>query len=765
MKYVFMLIYVLFADLLSAQITQIELSKGLIIKQSCAVKANTYELASPGAEDFASPSELTGIQPSLRIEGSNMVVDFQNAVLTAASKGLLPNAYKGVGIVVRGANITLKNIRIKGYKVAILAEGVDSLVLENCDVSYNYRPKLHSIREREVFSDWLSYHNNEKDEWLRYGAGIYLKNCSNAVVKNCRATGNQNALLMNRCNGATVFNNVFQFNSGLGIGLYRSSNNKLMHNKLDWNVRGYSHGFYQRGQDSAGILLYEQCSDNLVAFNSATHSGDGLFLWAGQSTMDTGKGGCNDNWIFGNDFSYAPTNGIEVTFSRNRVQGNLMRECTYGIWGGYSYESVFSGNMIANCKNGLAIEHGQDNKIVQNLFILDSTGIQLWGRPAQPADWGYAQNRDVRSRNCTIDHNVFLQVHNPLKISASKDININGINLFYQFQDLLLTHKPNENLKFVRNEIYAPATQVEAVWKLPALADQRDLNFNRANKTPEDPYSPLQIRYGDLKEPDSLPGGMNAGLPEGFPQGRKFIMVNEWGPYDFRRPIALLDTMAGDQMSVVLFGPPGNWSLKSMQGIKSIDARSGSLPATITIRRNAIEEFVSLDFEYIGKRDIVDAFGQTTLAGQPYTFDFQHFDQKIKWNTRFYNLPSSADSCWKNLAVFKRVIREKPLAEKKESPLEYAWWGAPAPDVNEDHFVSVSETELIVKPGEYIIELCADDGMRLFIDDQLVLEHWNVQEAGTKELKVTLKPRNRLRVEHFDAGGFATLDFKLRPVK
>ena len=92
-----------------------------------------------------------------------------------------------------------------------------------------------------------------------------------------------------------------------------------MHNRIDWCVRGYSHGFYNRGQDSAGLLIYEQSSRNIVAFNSVTHGGDGLFLWAGQSTMDTGQGGVNDNLFYDNDFSHAPTNGIEATFSRNVV--------------------------------------------------------------------------------------------------------------------------------------------------------------------------------------------------------------------------------------------------------------------------------------------------------------------------------------------------------------------------------------------------------------------------------------------------------------
>ncbi len=113
-----------------------------------------------------------------------------------------------------------------------------------------------------------------------------------------------------------------------------------MHNRIDWCVRGYSHGFYNRGQDSAGLLMYEQSSRNMVAYNSITHGGDGLFLWAGQSTMDTGQGGSNDNLFQLNDFSHAVTNGIEATFSRNTFSRNRIDECWHGVWAGYSYGSI-----------------------------------------------------------------------------------------------------------------------------------------------------------------------------------------------------------------------------------------------------------------------------------------------------------------------------------------------------------------------------------------------------------------------------------------
>jgi hypothetical protein len=56
-----------------------------------------------------------------------------------------------------------------------------------------------------------------------------------------------------------------------------------------------------------------------------------------------GQGVCNDTMLVKNDFSFAPTNGIEVTFSRNVIRENRIYECDDGIWGGYSYNTSIAG--------------------------------------------------------------------------------------------------------------------------------------------------------------------------------------------------------------------------------------------------------------------------------------------------------------------------------------------------------------------------------------------------------------------------------------
>lgn len=769
MRFLFLLSLLLLSGRLAAQ--EIALRPGMRLTQSCSIKNATYKLPADPNTTFLQPGSLAAAKACIEIEGENLVIDFQNAVLESGADATRPDLFTGLALRIRGKNITLRNLRARGYKVALLASESSGLTLENCDFSYNYRPQLHSGREHEDFSDWLSYHHNEQDEWLRYGAAIYLKNCPNATVRNCRATNCQNALLLSGCNDGLFYNNTFQFNSGLGIGLYRSSRNRVMHNRLDWNVRGYSHGFYQRGQDSAALLVYEQSSENTFAYNSCTHSGDGFFLWAGQSTMDNGQGGCNDNIIFGNDFSHAPTNGVEVTFSRNRIQGNLITDCTYGIWGGYSYGSTIMGNYIANCRTGIAIEHGQHNTIRQNFFADDSTGIQCWARPAQPADWAYGRLRDTRSVGGILDRNVFSGVRKPLKISASDSFEINGENLFFNFETLLQSEQPNTNLRFIRNDLHAAKNYLDAAWKNPALAPFKSVNFSHETP-PENLYAPLEIAVADLNEPDTLPDGINAKLPDGFPRGRAWIAVGSWGPYDFRRPAAIfkeiLPAENTDEVPLwvyTVYTPPGKWRVLRQNGLAFYHPQQSDAPEELTIKPIPGIDFFELELEFIGDGQGVSEFGEIIPAGQPQRFFIREYLKKSDWQLSWYNYEAKNDPLTAPDA-FQKLLQTRPVARQtlQNKDLWMAWWGKPADQVQADQFATVAESELqISTPGAYLLELSSDDGVRLYVDKQLVLENWSVHESETRSVQLNLGGTHYIRIEHFDAGGFSALDFRIKP--
>src|SRR3989475_4044602 len=311
----------------------IELQPGMIITQSVRVVPKTYRLA--GAP--------------IIVRGDNITVDFGGATLEGTDPQADPDQARDTAIVIDGgSNIRIVTANIHGYKVGILARGTRQLTLRNSDLSYNWKPRLFSLVEHESLVDWLSFHHNDKDEWLRYGAAIYLADVVGGNVSENGAVQGMNGLLLVRCTGVSVRGNNFSFNSGLGVGLYRSSYDTIVHNWIDYNVRGYSHGFYSRGQDSADLLIYEQSSHNVIAHNSLTHGGDGVFLWAGQTTMDSGTGGANDNLIDANDVSYATANGLEATFSRNTITNNRAWGNEYGVWGGYSFETQIVGKDFTN---------------------------------------------------------------------------------------------------------------------------------------------------------------------------------------------------------------------------------------------------------------------------------------------------------------------------------------------------------------------------------------------------------------------------------
>jgi hypothetical protein len=193
----------------------------------------------------------------IHIEADGITVEFTDgeAELIAAPEGTPWETLTGIGIRIDGRkNVTLRNAHSHRYKVGILATNADGLVLENCDVAGGYAMRLGSTPEREDGADWLWPHNNADHQWRdNYGAGICIEESSDVTVRGCYARRRQNGLILDRVTNSKIYDNDFSFLSGWGIAMWRSEDNVISRNALDFCVRGYSHGVYNRGQDSAGI--------------------------------------------------------------------------------------------------------------------------------------------------------------------------------------------------------------------------------------------------------------------------------------------------------------------------------------------------------------------------------------------------------------------------------------------------------------------------------------------------------------------------------
>ncbi|MCS6917026.1 MAG: right-handed parallel beta-helix repeat-containing protein [Chitinophagales bacterium] len=703
-----------------AQDQPVVLDRGLRITRSCTIQAGEYVLdASPDLNEAV-----------VVIEGEDIVVDFQQAVLRSSLPVTQPDRFQGVAILIRNSRrITLRHARIHGYKVAIRAENVEHLVIEHCDLSYNYRQRLNSTPFREDISDWLSFHQNENDQWLRYGAALYLRRCSYAVIRHNRVTGGQCALMMTHCHYARITGNEFTFNSGIGIGLYRSSHNVITGNKLDFNIRGYSHGRYNRGQDSAGILLYEQSSNNLIAGNSATHCGDGLFLWAGQYTMDTGQGGSNNNLVYANNFSDASNNGIEATFSSNTLVGNRLHRCDYGIWAGYSYQTVVAANELADNRVGIAIEHGQNNTLRANTFQGDRLAIQLWANEQQPASWKLIRYRNTESKNYTITHNFFK--------------NVGKVADFRQTTAIRFDSNCVDASVGLFTDRTAPADSFT----------EMDSSVCRAERLA------LLRRYlpdSSLAVPDPPP------LP-----GRQYIRMTEWGPYDYRRPLLWLDSIGSEgTFYLQLLGPPGKWRLRRAQGL-SLARLGGSLPDTLQVRPLPnFQGTYRITCAYLGEAG-TDEFGRTFSPDilRPYDFSFQFERYALEWNRSFFAL--HPHKTMKPEWIAHAARKGKPVYSDTVTDLHFSWWQSPLQSVPSDYFALQAEATVNLPAGPYEVLITADDGVQFFVDDRMLLDALQPPPDAYADqfhhvIPVTLTGMHRFRILYVEHTGLAALSFRLR---
>lgn len=555
--------------LVHVQAQEKPLVKGMKITKSVKIKKALYKL-----DAFDSLNKAVII-----IEGNDITVDFNNAVLKGSNLKKKPDEFFGTAIIIRNSErVTIRNLTARGYKVGLLADNAGSLTLENCNFSYNYRQQLQSTTLQEE----RKHGDNESNDLLRYGAAIYLNNCDLAIIKNCKVTGGQNGLMMKDCDDALIYNNDFSFNSGFGLTMYRCNRNKVVYNKLNFNIRSHNNAAHYLGNTGAGILFPGQNNDNLFFKNAVTHNGTG-FLQFGSNQNDV-----NGNVLKENDFSYSAASGIELFYGSAKVFNNRLYECNTGLSGNYSSGNDIGGNRFRNNNIALAIANGQNNNIHHNIFFQDKEAIKLWG-DKQKFSIGDSLP-DVSSSNYAIVANSF-----------------NSNSVVY---NLLGTDKLN-----IFNNTYADTTVVfqigSGVTNIDSFPNDELLVLLSNDSTITEPY---------VEKPQEVFKG------SGQLAGQKNNIITEWGPYDFLSPRIWLTNPADTATGTMQFdikGPKGKWKVKTYKGLDSLSAKTGQVPGVITaIKKPAASAEILIELEYTGEA-ITTQFGDVIPKGKPFIFRFK----------------------------------------------------------------------------------------------------------------------------------------------
>ena len=684
-----------------------------------------------------------GDQGVIVIGAPNIEIDFaKGSVLRGSATNSRPDEYKGYGIRLNGqAGVTIRGARISGFWCGLWATNANDLVLDDIDASDNRRAYLKSTPVAEDGGDWLFGHNNDDHEWLKnYAAALYVEGSANVTVRNSRVWHGQNALCLDRVTSSRVYDNDFSFNSGWGIAMWRCVSNVISRNAVDFCVRGYSHGVYNRGQDSAGLFVFEQNNNNVFAENSVTHGGDGFFGFAGREAIgEIGehpvewykRRGNTDNLLIGNDLSYAPAHGIENTFSfgnkylKNRIVGNAI--C--GIWAGYSRETLIAENDFESNgemgygleRGGVNIDHGGDNLILHNLFVTNKCGVHLWGG-ANPdfEKRGWAKANGYASTGSVIAGNTF-----------------EGDTLAYQFRGPGQVLLGLNRLVGVGKEITADATyQV-------TRDDQRVFDM---------PPTPAYQVFGTTH-----PVGARPEL-----RGRQNIIMTEWGPWDHASPLVrMVKSAGGTALFEVLKVPSANVRIETLgdhvRGVlAAVPGKADQSQITVSAAEPGVRPY-TLKVQAEGKP--LAEFKGTLVAAN--------------WQATFFKWPTNADPRT-NLNAYRKLA-EGPTAvaaQLDELSLRYGMRGpselgisdkVTAAKLGRDHFGMIARARLPLTKGTWELGTLSDDGVRVAVDGKPIIENWAwhgpTRDSGKLELEADKTVD--IVVEHFQIDGYAVLEFSI----
>jgi hypothetical protein len=83
-------------------------------------------------------------------------------------------------------------------------------------------------------------------------------------------------------------------------------------------------------------------------------------------------------------------------------------------------------------------------------------------------------------------------------------------------------------------------------------------------------------------------------------------------------------------------------------------------------------------------------------------------------------------------------------------------WGSPSPSIASDYFSARYTGEFHFSDGKYRFYCTSDDGCRVWLDDTLILDHWNIQARTTHVSDVDVPEGNHtIKVEYFENNGTA----------
>jgi len=129
--------------------------------------------------------------------------------------------------------------------------------------------------------------------------------------------------------------------------------------------------------------------------------------------------------------------------------------------------------------------------------------------------------------------------------------------------------------------------------------------------------------------------------------------------------------------------------------------------------------------------------------------------------------PQHSDPVWQASYWNNTSLSGTPALKRSETNLDHDWdRGSPHPDVVSDGFSARWTRYLDTQAGDYCFTATSDDGIRVYVDNALIIDEWNDHAAKTVSAVKRLDAGHHwVVVEYYENGGDAVARLSWGPAQ
>ncbi len=107
-----------------------------------------------------------------------------------------------------------------------------------------------------------------------------------------------------------------------------------------------------------------------------------------------------------------------------------------------------------------------------------------------------------------------------------------------------------------------------------------------------------------------------------------------------------------------------------------------------------------------------------------------------------------------------------PNLARQDDSINFTWNNSsPDPAINNDHFIVQWTKTMNLDGGSYQIDTTSDDGIRVYVDNQVVQDQWNDHPSTTfSQVQSFASGPHDIKVEYYENGGEAVAKFNIKKV-